>query len=356
MKNTKVSYNGQHIYIGIDVHKNNWSVTIIIAGIIISSISMNPDPNELVKYLQKNYPGGIYHTVYEAGFCGFWIDRSLRQAGIDNIVINPADVPTTNKEKRRKTDKIDSKKLARELSVNNLEGIYIPSEKSESIRSLSRLRAQLTKDQTRLKNRIKSLLHFSGVKFPGNSELKHWSSNFIKHLSEQEFNHKEKKITLELLLESLMKTREQIVKTIKELRLVVRQDTEISKVIGHLLSVPGVGFITAVTLYTEIMEIKRFLKFDKLAAYVGLAPDTRSSGEHEAVIGITQRQQGYLRSLMIESAWIAIRKDPALTASYGRLSQRMGSQKAIIRIAKKLVSRIMYVWNNQQDYVFSVVS
>jgi len=113
MKNTKVSFSGQDLYIGIDVHKNNWSVTIIFMGIIIKTFSMNPDPKELMKYLQRKYPGGIYHTVYEAGFCGFWIDRTLREAGINNIVVNPADVPTSNKEKRRKTDKIDSKKLAK---------------------------------------------------------------------------------------------------------------------------------------------------------------------------------------------------------------------------------------------------
>jgi len=356
MKNTKVSFSGQDLYIGIDVHKNNWSVTIIFMGIIIKTFSMNPDPKELMKYLQKNYPGGIYHTVYEAGFCGFWIDRILREAGINNIVVNPADVPTSNKEKRRKTDRIDSKKLAKELSVNNLEAIYIPSEKSEAIRSLSRLRTQLVKDQTRLKNRIKSLLYFSGAKFPGNDELKHWSAKFIKQLSEQEFVYKEKKITLDLLLESLKQNREKLVKVVKELRVVVREDKKTNKIIGHLLTVPGVGFITAVTLYTEIMEIKRFVKLDKLIAYIGLAPDTSSSGEHEDVLGITQRQQGYLRSLLIEAAWIAIRKDPALTACYGKLNQRMSSQRAIIRIAKKLVSRIMYVWNNQQDYVFSVVS
>ena len=281
MKNTKVSYNGQDFYIGIDIHKKRWIVTIITMGLIVKRLSMAPEPKELARYLKKNYPGGKYHTVYEAGFCGFWIDRSLRESGIDNIVVNPADVPTTNKEKRRKTDKIDSKKLAKELSVNNLEGIYIPSEKSEAIRSLSRLRTQLVKDQTRQKNRIKSLLHFSGVKFPGNDELKHWSANFIKHLTEQEFAYKEKKMTLDLLLESLKQTREQVAKVLTELRALLREDKQASQIIGYLISVPGIGFITAVTLYTEIMEIKRFPKFDKLAAYIGLAPDVSSSGEDE---------------------------------------------------------------------------
>lgn len=356
MKNTKPNFIGQHFYIGIDVHKNNWIVTIICMGLHLTTFSMNPNPGELVRYLKKNYPGGIYHSVYEAGFCGFWIHRELKQAGIDNIVVNAADVPTTNKQKRRKTDKIDSKKLAKELSVDNLEGIYIPSERHEAIRSLSRLRAQLVKDQTRLKNRIKSLLYFSGVKIPGNDEIQHWSSNFIKYLAGLQFEYTEKKTTLDLLVEELKYTRGQIVKTIKQLRIIARQDKEINKIISHLISIPGIGFTTAAILYTEIMDMKRFIKFDKLVAYIGLAPDTDSSGEDENILGITKRQQGYLRSLLIEAAWIAVRKDPAMTASYAILSQRMSKQRAIIRIAKKLLSRIMHLWNNQEDYVLSVVA
>jgi transposase len=111
---------------------------------------MNPDPEELLRYLQRNYPNGNYVSVYEAGFCGYWIDRQLRALGIKNIIVNPADVPTKHKEKRNKSDKIDSRKLARELSNNPIEGIYIPNEENEAIRGLSRLRIKLTKDQTRI--------------------------------------------------------------------------------------------------------------------------------------------------------------------------------------------------------------
>jgi transposase len=356
MKNTKLNFLRQDVYVGIDVHKNRWIVTIRFLGMELMTISMNPDPEELVRYLRKNYPGAIYHTVYEAGFCGFWIDRTLREAGIDNIVVNPADVPSTHKEKRRKTDKIDSRKLAKELSVEHLEGIYIPSRENEAIRSLSRLRVQLTKDQTRLKLRIISLLHFSGVKIPEHDEIKHWSANFIKYLSELEFPEKEKKMTLIILLKSLQQTREQIVGIVRELRKVVREDNKTKKIIECLLTIPGIGFITAVTLYTEIIDIKRFRKFDQLVAFVGFAPDTNSSGENDKVIGITQRKQAYLRNLLIEAAWMSVRKDPAMTAAFAKLTQRMIKQRAIIRIAKKLVSRIMYVWTNERDYVFSVVS
>lgn len=124
-KNTKLNFAGQRLYIGVDVHKKSWNVTIILNGLQIKKFSMNPNPKELYNYLTAHYPGAEYYSVYEAGFSGFWADRQLRLLGIKNIVVNPADVPTKSKERRRKNDRVDSGKLARELSVRHLEGIYI---------------------------------------------------------------------------------------------------------------------------------------------------------------------------------------------------------------------------------------
>lgn len=149
-----ISFENQVFFIGIDVHKRNWSVTIRNSGMCLKTYSINPDPSELAKSLKRNYPGGIYKSAYEAGFCGFWIHKQLIENGIDNIVINPADVPTTNKEKVYKTDKVDSRKLAKELENSNLEAIYVPDNWDMQIRSLCRLRERLVSHTTRLKNRL----------------------------------------------------------------------------------------------------------------------------------------------------------------------------------------------------------
>jgi len=356
MENNKLDFTGQLIFVGIDVHKRSWTVTIQYEGIQLKTFSMNPEPEELAKYLKKNYPNGTYISVYEAGFSGYWADRQLRALGIRNMIVNPADVPTKNKEKRSKSDKIDSRKLARELGSNNIEGIYIPSEEDESIRSLSRLRVQFTKDQTRLKNRIKSLLNFVGIKIPDNDEVKHWSGKFIAHLSGLEFKHESIKLTLDHLIENLKQVRKELTSIIKDLRKQKTGHERINKIVNRLVSVPGLGFITAITLYTEIMEIERFGKFDQLSCFVGLSPSVMSSGETERTLGLSNRHNRYLRNMLIESAWIAIRKDPAMTMGYGKLVQRMSRQEAIIRIAKKLLNRIMYVWRQDKDYVCSVVS
>jgi hypothetical protein len=117
----------------------NWKVSIRLDGLELKTFSMNPSPLELLAYLRKQYPEGIYHIVYEAGFCGFWALRIFRQHNIDCIIVNPADVPTTNKEKVNKSDPIDSRKLARELENKSLHGIYIPDTFHEELRALMRL-------------------------------------------------------------------------------------------------------------------------------------------------------------------------------------------------------------------------
>jgi transposase len=149
----KISFTDSHFFIGIDAHLRNWKVTIRFNGLELKTFSMNPAPLELLTYLQKHYPDGIYHIVYEAGFCGFWALRIFRQHNIDCIIVNPADVPTTNKEKVNKSDPIDSRKLARTHENKDLHGIYIPDTFHEELRALMRLRYRIIQSQTRIKNR-----------------------------------------------------------------------------------------------------------------------------------------------------------------------------------------------------------
>lgn len=351
----QLNFNGQKLYVGIDVHKLSWSVTIILNGMKVKKLSMNPKPQELSNYLHRHYPEGEYHSVYEAGFSGFWADRELRVLGINNIVVNPADVPTKSKERRRKTDRVDSGKLARELSVGHLDGIYIPEEKAEALRVLVRLRRQLVTDQTRQKNRIKSLLLFLGQRVPENVEEKHWSKRYIRALRSLPIKQEESKIALVELLNNLESIRTQIASVVKQLRSYVAKDKEISKIINLLITIPGIGFILSIILYSEIIDIKRFGRLDELAAYVGFSPAVYSSGEKEITLGLSKQKNKYIRNFLIEASWVAIRRDSALQMSYGKLCGRMPGNKAVIRISKKLLNRIRYVWSNQEPYICSVV-
>jgi len=351
-----ISFDNSHFFVGIDTHLKNWKVTVRFNSIELKTFSMNPAPSELVKYLKKNYPGGIYHIVYEAGFCGFWAFRDFREIGIDCIIVNPADVPTSNKEKVNKNDPIDSRKLARELENGSLKAIYIPDIFHEELRQLMRLRYRIIQNQTRTKNRIKALLHTKGIHIPihftGNSR---WSASFIKWLQNINLNTQAGQFSLNNLILQLQQLREHNRNLLKELR-VQASNKNIAPVINALLSVPGVGFITAMTLYTEIIDIKRFSNQNRLAAFVGLVPSIRSSDDNIYNNGISFRKNKFLRPIMIEAAWTAVKSDPAMTLRYRELTNRMKPKLAIIKIAKKLLKRIRHVWIKQEDYVYSLVA
>jgi transposase len=350
-QNKNIDFAGYNLYVGIDVHLNQWTVTLRMKDLELKTFSMNPSPQTLKEHLTKNYPHAHYYSAYEAGFSGFWAHRKLCQLGINNIVVNPADIPTTHKEKTQKRDKRDSRKIARELADGSLQAIYIPTPEQESFRLLSRLLLQISKRTRQLKCRIKQFLHTQGIILPKQSEMSHWSGRFIHWLKSRNFEHDDARYYLNRLLFDLDHTRKQKVDHLRKIRKRIKGN----KIIQYLRTVPGVGLIVAVNFYTEIMDIFRFQTLDHLISFLGLVPSVEASDETEKIIGLTNRCNKYLRYLLIEAAWVAVRKDPALTLAFQKLLKNKSKQRAIIRIAKKLVNRMRYVWKNQQEYVTAVI-
>ena len=137
MKDNAIDFKSQNFFVGIDVHKKNWSITIRCLGLKLENFKMDPVPEQLAVHLNKKYPEGSFNSVYEAAFSGFWIHHRLIKLGINNIVVNPADVPTTNKEKSNKNDIVDSRKLAKELENGTLNAIHIQSIEEQPRMALS---------------------------------------------------------------------------------------------------------------------------------------------------------------------------------------------------------------------------
>jgi len=343
------SFHGEVFYVGLDVHKRSWNVTVRSNHMKLKTFSMEPSPKKLFATLSKNWPGGKYVSVYEAGFCGFWIHKQLCDLGIENIVIHAADVPTTHKEKVTKTDKVDSGKLARELENGTLNAIYIPNGFHQQIRSLCRLRHTYTIHSARIKNRIKGTLNYYGIPTP--TEGKNWSYRYISEIKRcAEDIRTPGSSTLLFSLDELLEQRKRVLDVTIALRKCIKEYKDQLHTVDLIRSVPGIGFVTAMTFYTEIMDMKRFPSLDTLASFTGLCPACHSSGEKNNITGLTPRRNRYLRHLIIEAAWIAARTDPALFKSFTELSKRMKKTNAIIRIAKKLLNRIRYVWINQEYY------
>lgn len=341
---------GEPVYVGIDVHKLQWKVTIRTGGMEMSTSSMNPSVEELVSHLRSNYPGGQYYSAYEVGFCGFWIHRQLEALGVINVVVNASDIPSLQKERMTKTDSVDSRKICRELERGTLVGIYIPGAGQEALRQLCRWRRKISIEEGRMKVRIKSFLNFIGFKLPSQFDGRRWSGKFISYLRALRFPEELNTVMLQSQLNVLESLRREEVLVLRRIREELRNDEEKQRVMNLLLTVPGVGMATGLALYTEIMDIKRFSSLDRLKSFVGLSPAVYSSGDKMKVLGLSWRYNKYLRNMLIESAWVAVRKDPALLSRYLELSHRMSRTNAIIRIAKKLLSRIMHVWNTGLPY------
>jgi len=342
-----LDFTNEPIYIGIDVHKKSWSVSIMLNGITHKTFSQPPKPDILNNYLNKNFPGGDYICAYEAGFSGFWIQHDLEEKGVQCIVINPADVPTKHKEKNNKTDQVDSRKIARSLQNNELEPIYVPSRQSLEDRSLIRFRYNITTDLTRCKNRIKSILNFYGIEIP--RELDKRSQRYYDWLESVKLQHETGTDTMKLLLQEYLNLRKIQLDTTTKIRHLSKTDKYL-KNIKWLTSIPGIGIITAMIILTEIDTINRFSNLDKLCNFIGLVPRVHSSGEKESIGGITRRGNTHVKKCLVESAWMAIRLDTALMMNYTEYCKRMPASKAIIKITRKLVNRIRFVLKNQTEY------
>ena len=354
-QSNEISFKGQNIYVGIDVHLKSWSVTVLSENSVLKRFVQPPDPDALHKFLTRSYPEAEYYSVYEAGFCGFWIHERLMALGINNIVINPSDVPTTAGERIQKTDAVDSAKLARSLRSKELTGIYVPDSTSLEIRSLIRLRSTITKDVTRQKNRIKSHLRFLGYEIPAEYCNRYWPKRFIVWLRELDMKTQSGRQSLDFMLDMLDNLRKEKLDMTRALRALSRTE-QYEKRLELVMSVPGVGQQVGMALLAEIVDIKRFKDAEHLAKFVGLVPMCHSSGESEGVGDITIRKHAFLRSLIVEAGWQAIRQDPAMTLAFETYCKRMKPSKAIIKIARKLVNRIYFVMKWQTPYVTSVVS
>ena len=349
-----IDFTGRTIYVGIDVHQKDYQVAKISDGICLGNHRMNADSGGLIKHLRSHYPGADFKCVYESCSWGFNLQRDLTAAQIECIVVHAADVATNDKERKRKTDKVDALKLARSLAAGDLKAIHVPDETIQKERNLIRYRARLVGDINRSKNRLKSLLKFQGIEIPVQYAKNHWCKNFLLWVEQQAMKDELLAETLLLMLEQVKLLRELLLKTEKKLRAL--RKGKYQPQVKLATSVPGIGPTSAMLFLLEVGDVRRFKGFDALNDFIGFCPDTNSSGETERDRGITSRRHKQLRSILIEAAWQAIRTDPALMTSYQQLTKRMKGTQAIVRIARKLLRRLRAVLLSGVAYQQGVIA
>ena len=336
-------YKNKVLYVGVDVHKKRWVVTVRSYDLELKTFSMLPLAEELEKNLINTYPGALFHIVYECCFSGFWIYDYFHEKGYD-IIVTP-----TNRIYRDgsivKTDKIDSRKLAFQHSRELLRAVKVPTMKIREYRSMFRIYDKEKMREGQILRQIRCILECK------NHELKweKWNKAFIAKLKlvrfqEEIFNRK-----FEALIKEYEYVKEQIKDTenrIKE----IGEDEELKSRIGRINQINGIGIVSAVRLVVYLFDMKgRFESGEKLAHYVGLTPGEHSSGEEiiRSRTGLIGSRQ--LRSIIIQLAWVAVRKDGSLLNKFDRVYKSSGcKQKAIVAVARKMMMKVHAITEKEE--------
>jgi transposase len=346
--NKTTDFTGQSFYIGLDVHKKSWSVTVRTCGLEVGHFTQSADADQLSRYLHNRYPGADFISVYEAGFCGTTPHFNLQKAGIQNIIINPADLPQSDKQQNNKNDVQDSRAMARYLEAGALQGIYILANEQQELRSLFRLRQAKVKDVTRANNRLRSFMYYFSIQFPSGLQDRQYLSNaHLRWLRTVNTQTQQGADALHQYIEDLVYHRQQLVGLTKKLKAAILD--KYPDYYASSLSVPGIGSVTAMALLAEMGEPLRFDDPDQYCSWLGLTPCERSSGGTVYSVTTQSRCNKYLRPLLIEAAWVAIRKCPVLLAYYKKHMIK-NNKKAIVKVAAKLALIAKSVMINKTIY------
>jgi transposase len=341
-------FNNKNLFIGIDVHKKRWVVTVRTYELELKTFSMGPSAEELERFLIDNYREALLHIVYECCFSGFWIYDYFHQRGY-NIIVTPV-----NRIYRDgsvvKTDKIDSRKLAFQHSRELLREVKVPEMKIREYRSLFRI---YDKEKMRLGQILRQIRSVLEVR---NHPLK-WEK-FNKQMLSKLRSVKFQETIFNKKFTSLLNEYEFVQKQVKDTEdriKEIKEDKEFSERIRRIENINGIGIVSAVRLVVFLFDKQnRFESGEKLVHYLGLTPGEYSSGEEiiRTRTGLIGNKQ--LRSIIIQLAWVAVRKDGNLLNKFERVYKRTGSkQKAIVAVARKLMMKVHIITVKEEDYVIN---
>jgi len=340
------------VFIGIDVDKHSFAITAVNHGTLKKSCKLPSDPEQLWQTIQHRYDGQRVLCVYEAGPTGYHLYDYLKERNQPCLMVSPLSIPKAPNS-RVKTNRIDSEKLAVELRGGKLTSIRVPEGPYRELRHMTTARANYARSRMIARQRIKGLLLFTHLStgLPENAE--NWSRRHIEELKKLSCSPAVR-LRLDMLLNDLEYARKQTLSVIKQLKIFCNDHREIDRYRSYLQSIPGIGFITALTLLGRIGDPRHLQNVREVGAFLGLVPCEHSTGETVSRGSITHLGNLMARSLLVEAAWGAIRQDTELNHFYHRIKQRhhpkVAARKAIVAVARKLTARIYCVLKEQRNY------
>lgn len=342
------------LFVGMDVDKKSIVMTTVNHDEIIKTQKIPYDADNIVGYFSKRYEGKKIAFVYEAGPTGFGLWDKLVSKGFTCLIAPISSLPITPG-CRVKTNRIDSKNLAESLRGGQIHGIRVPSKPYRTLRHLVKTRDTFVKQLKATKCRIKALLLFENLPFPitSSSSEKKWPSAVLCQLRNNK-DYERIRFKLDRLLDTFDFAHRQVIMTLQEIRRFCRSDTEISKNIEYVMSIPGIGWIIASEMLARIGDWRLLKNCRELGSFLGFTPREYSTGEEIRRGRITKKGPERIRDKIIEGSWTAIKIDGEMRQFYYRIYRRHPrahrSQKAITAVARKLTCRIYRVLKDQRNY------
>lgn len=332
------------ISIGIDAHKKKCVATLKRDGkAILEQVTFQNRASgfaELLGCLRKYNESAV--AVVEST-ANYWIriHDTLEDNGIDCLLANPLQLKAIAKA-RLKDDKIDSNILADLLRGDLVPESFVPQKEKRDLRQLVRTRTDLVYGRSSIKNKIHAILAkyeydcpfadlfgIKGTKWLGGLDLS-WID----------------RMAVDSYIKCLDIYNSQVDMFTKKIASISKEDRNVRL----LMTIPGINYITALTIMSEIVYITRFSTPWKLVSYAGLAPSRRSSADTKHSGGITRQGSRWLRFALVEAVGTTIRYDQRLGNFYSRISARRGPQKAKVAAAKEMLVIMWHMLTKNEPY------
>jgi len=321
-------------WIGIDDHADKWTIAHFRVAEEKPAREFELVPNEagyrnLIRYV-KSLKGEV-RIAYEAGPCGYELQRRLIKAGLKCEVAAPSLTPRKPGE-RVKTNRRDAAKIARCFRSGDLTMIAVPDEQRESLRDLVRARGSVQADLVSIRNQITKLVLRYGHRY---RDGKAWTGRFwvwlrqIRLVGHSQTVLEEMIITHEHRLDQLARHDEEIKRAAKQ--------PDYAPYVAGLSVLRGINTLSAMTLLSELGDLRRFPSAPQLMAAVGLVPSESSTGDKTNRYSITKTGNAHVRHIAVEAAWHYQRR---VTSGARIKARRRGQSQALVDIAEKCDVRL----------------
>jgi transposase len=321
-------------FVGLDVHQETIAVAVAsLDGEVCTLGTIRNEPDAIARLMRRLGPAEKLWCCYEAGPCGYTVQRQLQRLNIACQVVAPSLIPMKPGD-RVKTDRRDALKLARLLRSGDLTPVWVPDEEHEALRDLTRARETAVQDQTRARHRISKLLLRLGMHRPHG--LSAWSKRHHQWLRTVRLAQPAQQIVFEELLQALSQAEQRVERLTHALEQMAASSAH-AAVISALQALRGVALVTAVSLVAELGDLTRFRKARQAMGYVAAVPRERSSGGHQKRGGITKAGNQHARFALVEASWHYRHLPKAGSVVTKR---RSGQPKAVLAIAAKAEQRL----------------